>query len=177
MSDFLKNSGRFVIFILVQVYVLNKIPALHRLVAPYLYFLFILWLPFSVPRLQLLVIGFFTGLILDYFMMTPGLHAAACALVAYVRPFMINILAPKDASEFNYREPSPKAIGWTPYAVYIFVLTLLHNGYMIFLEWLDVGHFMDFIIKVIATTGISMLLIFTVEMLFPRRLKYRTNTA
>ena len=38
---------------------------------------------------------------------------------------------------------------------------------MIFLEWLDFGSFLDFIIKVIATTGISMLLIFTVELLFP----------
>jgi hypothetical protein len=39
------------------------------------------------------------------------------------------------------------------------------------------GTFLDFVIKVVATTGISMLLIFTVELLFPRRLKFRTNTA
>ena len=109
--------------------------------------------------------------------MTPGLHAAACTLIAYVRPFVINVLTPKDSSEFNYREPSPKAMQWTPYAVYVFVLTLLHHGYMVFLEWLDVGNFLDFIIKVIATTGISMLLIFMVELLFPRQLKFRTNTA
>ena len=31
--------------------------------------------------------------------------------------------------------------------------------------------------EVIATTGISMLMIFTVELIFPRRLKFRTNTA
>ena len=176
MSDFLKNIVRFAIFIFVQVYVLNKIPSLHRLIVPYLYFLFILWLPFSVSRIGLLIIGFATGLSLDYFMMTPGLHAAACVLVAYVRPFVINVLAPKDATEFNYREPSPKAMGWTPYAVYVLVLTILHHGYMVFLEWLDFGRFFDFIIKVIATTGISMLLIFMVELLFPRRLKFRTNT-
>jgi hypothetical protein len=66
---------------------------------------------------------------------------------------------------------------WTPYMVYVFILTLLHHGYMIFLEWLSFGTFMDFIIKVIATTGISMLLILTVELMFPRQLKFRTNTA
>jgi len=177
VSEFLRNIIRLAAFILIQVYVLNKIPHLHRFITPYIYFLFILWLPFSVSRMWLLVIGFFTGLILDYFMMTPGLHAAACSLIAYVRPFIINILTPKDSSEFNYREPSPKAMQWTPYAVYVFVLTLLHHGYMVFLEWLDVGNFLDFLIKVVTTTGISLLLIFTVELLFPRRLKFRTNTA
>jgi hypothetical protein len=117
------------------------------------------------------------GLSLDYFMMTPGLHAAACVLIAYVRPFVINILTPKDISEFNYREPSPKSMGWTPYTVYVFILTLLHHGYMVLLEWLDFGRFLDFIIKVIATTGISMLLVLTVELIFPRRMRFRTNTA
>jgi len=137
----------------------------------------LLWLPFSVSRIGLLIIGFITGLTLDYFVNTPGLHAAACLLVAYIRPFVINVLTPKDSSEFNYREPSPKAIQWTPYAIYVFVLTLLHHGYMVFLEWLDFGSLLDFMIKVIASTGISMLLIFTVELLFPRNLKFRTNTA
>jgi hypothetical protein len=177
VSNFLKQFFRIAIFILIQVHVLNKIPPLHRFIIPSLYYLPLLWLPFSVSRIGLLIIGFLTGLTLDYFMNTPGLHAAACLLVAYVRPFVINILTPKDSSEFNYREPSPKAIQWTPYAIYVFVLTLLHHGYMLFLELLDFGSFLDFIIKVIATTGISMLLIFTVELLFPRNLKFRTNTA
>ena len=112
MNDFLRNILRLAAFILIQVYVLNKIPHLHRFITPYLYFLFLLWLPFSISRLWLLIIGFLTGLILDYFMMTPGLHAAACLLIAYVRPFIINILTPKDSSELNFREPSPSAMQW-----------------------------------------------------------------
>jgi hypothetical protein len=144
---------------------------------PYLYFVFILWLPFNISRIGLLVAGFITGMTLDYFMLTPGLHAAACVLIAYLRPFIINVLAPKDATGFSYREPSPKAMGWTPYLVYTFVLTVFHHGYMVLLEWLSFGSVMYFIIKVIATTGISMLLIITTELLFPRRLKFRTNTA
>ncbi len=168
---------RFVLFIFVQVYVLDKIPHLHKFITPYIYYLFILWLPFSISRQWLLITGFVTGLTLDYFSMTPGLHAAACTLVAYVRPFIINILTPRDSSEFNYKEPSPLAMQWTPYAVYVFILTLLHHGYLVLLEWLSFGSFLDFLIKVVATTGISLLLIFTVELLFPRKLRFRTNTA
>ena len=177
MSDFLKNIIRIFLFILLQVYVLNKIPHLHRFITPYLYFLPLLWLSFSISRQWLLIIGFITGLVLDYFMMTIGVHAAACVLIMFVRPFLINILAPKDTTGFNYKEPSPKAMQWTPYAVYVFILTFLHHLYMVFLQWLSFGTFLDFLIKVVTTTGISMLLIFTVELLFPRRLKFRTNTA
>ena len=177
MSDLVKNIFRLVIFIGIQVYVLDKLPPLHRFIIPTLYFLFILWLPFSLSRLGLLLVGFVTGLTLDYFKQTPGLHAAACVLIAYARPFIINILIPKDTAEFNYREPSPRAMGWAPYFVYVFILTLLHHTYYTLLQWLQFGTFLDFLIKVLSTTAISLLLILTVELLFPRKLKFRTNTA
>jgi hypothetical protein len=177
LSDLVKNIFRLDIFILVQVYVLNKIPHLHRYIIPYLYFLFILWLPFSISRIGLLLIGFVTGLTLDYFTQTPGLHAAACVLIAYARPFIISILIPKDTAELNYSEPSPRGMGWAPYSVYVLVLTVLHHTYLVLLEWLEFGTFLDFVIKVLSTTGISLLLIFTVESLFPRKLRFRTNTA
>ncbi|TCJ14059.1 rod shape-determining protein MreD [Flaviaesturariibacter flavus] len=177
MSDLVKNIFRLTLFILVQVFVLNKIPHLHRFVVPYLYFQFILWLPFNTHRLALLAAGFLTGLALDYFTMTPGLHAAACVLIAYVRPFIIFLLVPKESSEFTYHEPSPRGMGFFPYFVYAFILTLLHHTFLTFLEWLQFGSFLDFLIKTASTTAISMLLILIVELMFPRKLKYRTNTA
>ena len=47
MSDLVRNIIRFALFILIQVYVLNKIPHLHRFIIPYIYYLFMLWLPFQ----------------------------------------------------------------------------------------------------------------------------------
>ena len=177
MSDLVRNIIRFAVFILIQVYVLNQVPYLHQYIVPILYFLFVLWLPFQVGRASLLIIAFFTGLTLDYFMNTPGLHAAACVLIAFLRPFIISILVPKDSAEFNYREPSPQSMGWTPYLVYALVLTIFHHTYLLLLEYLSFGNFLAFIIKIGSTTAISMLLIITTELLFPRRLKFRTNTA
>jgi hypothetical protein len=66
---------------------------------------------------------------------------------------------------------------WTPYAVYVVLLTLVHHGYLVFLQWLDLGNFGFFILKVLASSGVSLLLIFTTELLFPRKLRFRTNTA
>jgi hypothetical protein len=161
---------------MIQVYVLNAIPPLHQLIVPYIYFLFILWMPFSIKRGQLLLLGFFLGLTVDYFLVTPGLHAAACTLIAYLRPFIITLLSPKHAFEFNYREPSFKAMGGQYYFSYLLILTVFHNGYLLFLEWLSFGSFFEFLLKLISTTAISILLIFVIDLIFPRRLKYRTNT-
>lgn len=177
MSDLVRNIIRFFLFIFLQVYVLNVMPRLHQLITPYLYFLYILWLPFYIKRGWLLVLGFLLGISVDYFAITPGLHAAAAVLVAYLRPFIINIFAPKDATEFNYREPSPKAMGWNAYLLYALILTFFHNTYLLLLEWLSFGSFIQFLMKIIITTAISMLLIVIAEMIFPRKLKFRTNTA
>jgi protein-S-isoprenylcysteine O-methyltransferase Ste14 len=66
---------------------------------------------------------------------------------------------------------------WAPYSVYVVVLTFLHHFFLQFLEWLSVGSFWEFIAHVIASTAVSLLLIFTIELLFSRKMKYRTNTA
>jgi rod shape-determining protein MreD len=177
MSKLVKNSIRFVLFILVQVFVLFQVKPLHQFIVPYLYFLYILWLPFNTPRLSLTMVGFIFGLSLDYFSKTPGLHAAPCTLIAYLRPFLINILIRQEGSEQNYGSPSVTSMGFAPYATYVLILTIIHNGYLVFLEWLHFGTFLYFLGKVLATTGVSLLLIFVTELLFYRKEKFRTNTA
>ena len=175
MSSLLKNIIRFVLFILFQVYVLNKIPPLHQFIVPYLYFLYILWLPFNMNRFWLLVVSFFFGLSLDYFTGTYGLHAAPCVLIAYIRPFLLNLLIPKDTTEQSYIEPGHKSMGWAPYALYVSILSFVHHFYLVLIEWLQFGNFMYFIGKVAGTTAISLLMIFLVEMLFARKGRNRAN--
>lgn len=177
MSDLVRNTVRFVLFILVQYYVLFQIRPLHQFVVPYVYFLYVLWLPFSMGRMTLMFVSFVFGLTLDYFTQTPGLHAAACVLIAYVRGFVVNILIPQEGAEQNYKSPSPVSMGWAPYAIYVLVLTLVHHIYLVFLEWLQFGSFLFFLGKVLATTGISLMLILITELLFFRKEKFRTNTA
>jgi rod shape-determining protein MreD len=160
----------------VQVFVLHQVPTLHKFITPYLYFLFVIWLPFSMGRSLLMLTAFVFGLALDYFLTTPGLHAAACVLVAYVRPFLINMLIRQQGDEQNYASPSIVSMGWAPYFTMVFILTLLHHSYLVFLEWMQFGSFFYFLGKVLATTGVSMLLILITELLFFRKEKFRTNT-
>jgi hypothetical protein len=175
MSDLLKNILRFALFTLFQVFILNEVPPLHQFIIPYIYFLYILWLPFNTNRFVLLLISFAFGITLDYFTGTAGLHAAPCVLIAYLRPFLLNLLIPQDTTEHSYLEPSIKSMGWAPYSLYVALLTFIHHFLLVLIEWLQFGNFVYFLGKVSATTAISLLLVFITEMLFFRKAKFRTN--
>lgn len=156
---------------------LNKVPPLQQFVVPIIYFLFILWLPFNIPRAVQLIIAFVFGLTFDYFVGTPGLHAACCVLIAYVRPALLNLLIPQEETQLSFAEPSVKSMGFGSYMIYALILTFLHNALLVFIEWMQFGDFLYFLLKVSATTILSIVLILIAEMLFPRTGKYRTNAA
>ncbi len=169
MNNILKNSARFILFLLIQIIILNEIPPIHQFIPPYLYFIFILWLPFGTSRIATTLLGFGLGYGLDMFANTPGLHAAAATLVGYLRPTILNILLAQELSEEVSKEPSIGTMGWGPFMFYIFSLTFIHHFYLVLLEWLQFGSFSYFIVKVFFTTGMSMLLILLVELLLNRR--------
>jgi rod shape-determining protein MreD len=176
MNTLVKNIIRFALFILVQVFVLDKIH-LHQMVTPYVYFLFILWLPFRMGRTQQMLIAFILGFTMDSFRHHPGFHTAACVLIAYIRPFLINLLIPQEGSDNNYEEPSFKSMGGIlPYMIFIGVLTFIHHGWLFFLEAWQFGNIWYFLVKTILSTVLSLLLIIITELLFTRQQKFRTNT-
>ncbi len=169
MNNILKNSIRFILFLVIQIIILNEVPPLHQFITPYLYFTFLLWLPFGTNRLTLTILGFGLGYSLDVFTNTPGLHAAAATLVGYVRPTVLNLLLAQETSEEVNKEPSVGTMGWGPFLIYVFLLTFIHHFYLVLLEWLQFGNFTYFIGKVIATSLMSVLLILLVELVMNRR--------
>lgn len=175
MNDFVRNIIRFTVLIGVQVFVLFQVKPLHQFIVPYVYFLFILWLPFRVPQVTLTFLGFLLGITLDYFTKTPGLHAAPCTLIAFLRPRLIGMLIFQEGDDKSYREPSLASMGLFPYATYVLILTLLHHVFLVFLEWIQFGNFWFFIGKVLGTTAISLLLIVIAELLFLRKFSFKTN--
>ena len=176
MSTLVKHIIRFALFIMVQVFVLDNIH-LHQMLTPYIYFLFILWLPFNMGRTQLMLIAFVLGLTLDSFRHHPGFHTAACVLIAYVRPFLINLLIPQEGADTNYDEPSFKSMGgMVPYMIFTGILTFIHHGWLFLLEAWQFGNIWYFLVKTVLSTLLSLLLILITELMFVRKQRFRTNT-
>lgn len=168
-----KHIVRFILLLSFQVLFLNRIPPLHQFIVPYIYFVFILWLPFRIKRAPLLLLAFVTGVMADFFFITPGLHAASCVLIGYLRPFIINILLPKEQTEWGAEEPDRKTMGSFTYMIYLVLMTVVHHTYLILLEWLQFGDFGFFIGKLLATTVVSILLISLTDLFISRNTRSR----
>ncbi len=176
MSLPVKIILRFIAFILLQVFVLDHIH-LHKMVTPYLYFLFLLWLPFKMNRSFLLFLGFILGFTLDSFRHQPGFHTAACVLVAYLRPFLVNILISQEGASSNYEAPSPRSFGGLiPYLIFAGILAFAHNTWLFLLEAWQFGGVWYFLANTLLSTLLSVALILVAELIVVRKQKFKTNT-
>src|ERR1700744_3361661 len=117
------NVLRFIILVFLQVFLLKNV-TLYNLSTPYLYILFILLLPFETPNLVLFALAFILGLTIDAFYDTPGLHATACVLLAFVRISFISITVQKEGFD-NEPEPTLSLMGFRWFFTYTVVLTLI----------------------------------------------------
>ncbi|MCW3462899.1 rod shape-determining protein MreD [Chitinophaga nivalis] len=165
MSILLRNIIRFVLLLLIQVFVLNEV-LLHQLVSPYLYMLFILALPFNLPRPVLMLMGLLMGLSLDMFMNTMGMHAAACVLIAYLRPFIINVLSPQGGFETTQKTPSMTSMGVSQFLIYAAILVFLHHTVFFTLEVFGFANPLYLLLKILLSTLASLFLIVLYELLF-----------
>lgn len=175
MSVLLKNIIRFILFIFIQAFILDKVPLLHQYIKPWLYFLFILWIPFDISKNWLLVISFIFGLTMDYFSQSMGMYAAACVFIAYLRPFILNALLPHEKVEITYFEPSIRSMGFQQYLIYALILTFAHHFIVVLIEWMRFGDFLFFIGKVTISTVLSIVLILIAEALAFRKGRFKTN--
>src|SRR6201992_2706134 len=137
------NMLRFIVLVFIQVFLLKNV-AVYNLSTPYLYILFILLLPFEVPNFLLFVLAFIIGITVDDFYDTPGLHAAASVLLAFVRIVFISITVQKDGFD-NEPEPTLSIMGFRWFFTYTVVLTLFHHFFLFSLETFQLSE-LEFIV-------------------------------
>lgn len=163
-NPWIKYPLRFVLLVLLQVLVLNNIN-LGGYIHPYIYLLFILLLPVRMNKNLVLFIAFFTGLSIDYFANTLGLHAGASVLLAFARPGVLNLFF--KAIEFNKgEEPNLKKIGFSGFARYTFILVLLHHTALFLFETLDFTNFYLTLLRIALSALVTTVGILVVVMVF-----------
>jgi hypothetical protein len=95
--------------------------------------MFILLLPFEIPNVMLFALSFILGITIDAFYDTPGLHAASCVLLAFVRILFISITVQKDGFD-NEPEPTLSVMGLRWFFTYALILSLAHHFFLFNLE-------------------------------------------
>jgi len=157
-SDVIKLISNFFLLFLAQIFFFKFGIFGVAFCFPYLFFL--LLLPMSTPNGLLLFIGFGYGLLIDIFFDSPGLHAAACTLLAYLRPQVISFITPSG----GYDEHTPISIhilGPRWVISYALILIGSHHILLFFLEAYTFQNFFNTLFKIVFSTlltGIVFLL-------------------
>ncbi|MDR1402347.1 MAG: rod shape-determining protein MreD [Tannerellaceae bacterium] len=160
MNNVIKGAVYFVILVLIQALILNNIHFL-RLVTPFLYLYFIVKMPVGFTSSRVTFFSFLLGLIIDIFSNTPGMHAAACTFVGFVRPAVIKVLMGDELADTI--SPSFKTFGYGGFFRYAAVLAALHHVTLFILESLTWFDALFLSIRIVACITATTLLICIVE--------------
>jgi len=157
IKDFGKYVIMFFVLILVQVLILNNIQ-FSGLVNPYIYILFILLLPFTIPGYFLLGISFILGISIDIFGNTPGIHAGATVLLGFLRPAIAQLVSSRELIEKG-STPNMTQLGFANFIKYTVIAVLIHHLFLFFAEAFSFGDFFETLLRWILSSVFSIIII------------------
>ncbi len=156
-SFILKKIFFFIIIVLFQSLILNNIE-LSGFLNPYPYLIFILLLPFETPNWLLLFIAFLLGFSIDFFSDTFGLHASATVFIAYLRPYVLFFLSPRDSYEAG-TFPRIDHYGFIWTLQYSFIMVFFHHIFYFYIEVLTFTNFLETFLRIILSVIFSTFII------------------
>lgn len=157
IKDLGKYIIMFVVLVLVQALILNNIQ-FSGLINPYIYILFILLLPFTIPGYLLLGLSFLIGLSVDIFSNTPGLHAGASVLLGFVRPGLARLITSREIIEKG-NMPGMRQIGFASFLKYVTMAVLIHHLFLFYAESFSFSGFFETLLRTILSSIFSIVII------------------
>ncbi len=157
--DYLYEMLLFAVLIVLQVLLFNQI-SIFGFATPFLYIYFLLKLPVGRNVFYVISIGFLLGLIIDIFLNTPGVNAAATTLVAAFRHSLLQLFFTKDQSE-EYIPSIHTAPG--AFIKYASVAVFLHQTALFTLESFSLFNPQIVVIRWVASITFTLFLLFGLD--------------
>ena len=164
MNKLLKNSIRFVLFLLVQTLILNQIEigfGIQLMIYP----LFIMLLSFDTGVLSLLAISFTLGICIDAFSNTFGLHTSSLLVFSFLRPVIFKLFDTREGYDLLL-EPTVLNMGNGWFIKSFGSLLLIHHFWFYLLEMFklnDIGYVLE---KTVYSLPLSFFLCVLLQYLF-----------
>lgn len=161
------NSLRFVFLIFLQVLLLNNINFLGY-INPYLYILFIILYPFNGSQGLLIFLSFLLGFSIDIFEDSGGMNAAACLVIAYMRPFLLRF---SFGVSYDYQNIKISNTSFGSLFSYVVIMVFVHHFILFLLEIFSFAHLLLLLKEIIFSGIFTIILIFLSLTLFKRKHK------
>ncbi len=167
IKEISRYIGSFIVLVLIQVLILNNIE-FSGFINPNLYILFILLLPFETPKWALLLSAFLLGFSIDMFMETFGMHAFATVAIAYIRPSILKLFAPREGYDSAMR-PGLQSFGLEWLIKYSLIMVVTHHFILFYIETFKFEMFFATLLRVILSAIFTVLLIILSQLLTLKR--------
>jgi rod shape-determining protein MreD len=161
INNILRYGLIFILLILSQVLVFNNIQ-FSGYVNPYVYLMFILLLPIEISSWLLLLLSFSTGMIMDFFTDSPGMHSFATVLAGFMRPYILRFTAPRDGYEPG-SSPSMLNYGFSWFFTYTLIIVLIHHTALFYIEVFRFADFFRTMLRVLLSSLSSIIFILLLE--------------
>jgi len=162
---------RFVLFVLIQSLVFNQLE-IGIGIQVMIYPLFIMLLPFETSVLLLLVLAFVMGLSIDSISDTYGLHTSSLLLVAYMRPVIFKVFAPREGYD-SIKEASFFEMGQRWFISVFGTLLLIHHLWFFLFEMFNMSELGLVLQKTSLSVPLSFLLCIFLQVIFVAKPKER----
>ena len=152
-------------------YVILQIPLLHKFVLfnvafSFFYLGFLVFFPLGQNPILRLIVGFLTGLYIDLFSNTPGLHTSVCTFIMLFRDTWLRFILEYEEGALDMNIYSLKMRGvW----LYVLPLIFIHH-LMIF--WINYGSWMGLFMtfdQISASTIFSLLSILLINLVISKK--------
>ena len=150
MNNIIRNILRFVLLLLIQILICNHI-VLWNVITPQIYIFALLLLPMQTPKWAQYLIAFIYGFIIDCFLQTLGIHAAACLILTTLRPLLIMLMNGRKLPEDSFLPlPGIKSFGWL--LTFFLLMTFIHQFLIGILEAFTFREFFKTLLYIVANT-------------------------
>ena len=150
-----------VFLLLVQLPLVYRITLFNKAFG-FFYVGFVLLLPTRLSRSYLMIIGFFSGLLVDVFTNTPGIHASACVLVMFIRNFWLAFINDDWQELTNLNVVTLRKTGFIGY---LFPLIFVHHSVLFIIENGGLSRFGSLFTTILFSSVFSFVIIFAINFL------------
>lgn len=153
-STLLVNIARFILLLAAQVLLFNNMNFLGY-INPYPYILFIILYPVNGNKTGLLAASFILGIIMDMFSNSGGVHAAACLLLAYYRPYIFKF---SFGLSYEYQTVKLNDVLTPERFSFILIAVVIHHFTLFLLEVFRLNFLWEIFVKTIFSTLFTILI-------------------
>lgn len=162
MKDVYKYIWIVPIFILAQVLFLNNIN-LGGYINPLLYLVLIITLPQDTEKWFLITFAFIIGLLLDLFEGNMGLNSSSLVFIAFIKPYLEQILIPKNSIE-EKEKLNLQTLGIRIFSAFSFSLIFMHSSFLFLLDYFNTLDVFVILIKIILSSFTTYIVILILQL-------------